>query len=98
MILEPGTFRLRGDVIELFPRYEDYPIRIELFGDEIEKIYSFDPLKMNTLNTYDSISIFPAKHFVVSRDKLEKAMEDIRNELSERLIYKSKGINHVTIG
>ena len=87
MILEPGTFRLRGDVIELFPRYEDYPIRIELFGDEIEKIYSFDPLKMNTLNTYDSISIFPAKHFVVSRDKLEKAMEEIRNELSERLIY-----------
>ena len=87
MILEPGTFRLRGDVIELFPRYEDYPIRIELFGDEIEKIYSFDPLKMNTLNTFDSISIFPAKHFVVSRDKLEKAMEDIRTELSERLIY-----------
>ena len=87
MILEPGTFRIRGDVIEIFPRYEDYPIRIELFGDEIEKIYSFDPLKMNTLSTFDSISIFPAKHFVVSRDKLEKAMEDIRNELSERLIY-----------
>ena len=87
MILEPGTFRLRGDVIELFPRYEDYPIRIELFGDEIEKIYSFDPLKMNILNTFDSISIFPAKHFVVSRDKLEKAMEDIRAELSDRLIY-----------
>ena len=47
MILEPGTFRLRGDVIEIFPRYEDYPIRVELFGDEIDRIYLFDPLKFS---------------------------------------------------
>ena len=49
MILEPGTFRLRGDVIELFPRYEEYPVRIELFGDEIEKIHSFDVLSSEIL-------------------------------------------------
>ena len=87
MVLEPGTFRLRGDVIEIFPRYEDYPIRIELFGDEVDRIYSFDSLKFSVLNEQDSVSIFPAKHFVVTRDILEKAMEKIRVELGERLMY-----------
>ena len=87
MVLEPGTFRLRGDVIEIFPRYEDYPIRIELFGDEVDKIYSFDPLKFSVLNEQDSVSIFPAKHFVVTREILEKAMEKIRVELGERLMH-----------
>ena len=87
MVLEPGTFRLRGDVIEIFPRYEDYPIRIELFGDEVDRIYSFDPLKFSVLNEQDSISIFPAKHFVVTRETLEKAMEKIRVELGERLMH-----------
>ena len=80
MVLEPGTFRLRGDVIEIFPRYEDYPIRIELFGDEVDRIYSFDPLKFSVLYEQDSVSIFPAKHFVVYRKELEKAMEKISLE------------------
>jgi excinuclease ABC subunit B len=87
MVLEPGTFRLRGDVIEIFPRYEDYPIRIELFGDEVDRIYSFDPLKFSVLNEQDSVSIFPAKHFVVTRQILEQAMEKIRVELGERLMH-----------
>ena len=87
MVLEPGTFRLRGDVIEIFPRYEDYPIRIELFGDEVDKIYSFNSMTSEILDHKDSLSIYPAKHFVVTRKKLEKAMEKIRNELGERLIY-----------
>ena len=87
MILEPGTFRLRGDVIEIFPRYEDYPIRIELFGDEVDRIYSFDTLKFSVLSEQDSISIFPAKHFVVTRKTLEEAMEKIRVELGERLMH-----------
>jgi len=87
MILEPGTFRLRGDVIEIFPRYDDYPVRIELFGDEIEKIYSFDSLTSEILDDKDILSIYPAKHFVVTRKKLEVAMEKIRDELGERLIY-----------
>ena len=87
MILEPGTFRLRGDVIEIFPRYDDHPVRIELFGDEIEKIYSFNSLTSEILDDKDILSIYPAKHFVVTRKKLEVAMEKIRDELGERLIY-----------
>tara|TARA_B100001123_G_scaffold330518_1_gene372486 strand:- start:656 stop:2659 length:2004 start_codon:yes stop_codon:yes gene_type:complete len=87
MILEPGTFRFRGDVIEIFPRYEEFPIRIEFFGDEIEKIYSFNSLTSKILDHRNYLSIYPAKHFVVNRKELEKAMEKIRLELSERLIY-----------
>ena len=87
MILEPGTFRLRGDVIELFPRYEEYPVRIELFGDEIEKIHSFDVLSSEILDTKETISIYPAKHFVVNKKELEIAMQKIRTELNDRLIY-----------
>ena len=87
MVLEPGTFRLRGDVIEIFPRYEEFPIRIELFGDEIEKIHSFNSLTSEILDSSDYLSVYPAKHFVVNRKELEKAMEKIRLELSERLIY-----------
>jgi len=87
MILEPGTFRLRGDVIELFPRYEEYPVRIELFGDEIEKIHSFDVLSSEILDTKEMISIYPAKHFVVNKKELEIAMQKIRIELNDRLIY-----------
>ena len=87
MVLEPGTFRLRGDIIELFPRYEEFPIRIELFGDEVEKIYSFNSLTSEILDSKESLSIYPAKHFVVNRKELEKAMEKIRAELSDRLTY-----------
>ena len=87
MILEPGTFRLRGDVIEVFPRYEDNPIRIELFGDQVEKIYSFDAMTSEILDERDFLSIYPAKHFVVSRKELEVAMKKIRNELGDRFIY-----------
>ncbi len=93
MILEPGTFRLRGDVIELFPRYEEYPVRIELFGDEIEKIHSFDILSSEILDNKELLSIYPAKHFVVNKKELEIAMEKIRKELSERLIsFKENGM------
>ena len=87
MILEPGTFRLRGDVIELFPRYEEYPVRIELFGDEVEKIHSFDVLSSEILDDKEVLSIYPAKHFVVNKKELEIAMDKIRKELSDRLIF-----------
>ncbi|MFL2988972.1 excinuclease ABC subunit UvrB [bacterium] len=93
MVLEPGTFRLRGDVIEIFPRYEEFPVRIELFGDEIEKIHSFNSLTSEILDTKDYLSIFPAKHFVVNKEELALAMEKIRLELSERLIdFKENGM------
>lgn len=87
MILEPGTFRLRGDVIELFPRYEEFPIRIELFGDEVEKIHTFNALTSEILDNKDYLSVYPAKHFVVNRQELERAMKQIRLELSDRLIF-----------
>ena len=87
MILEPGTFRVRGDLIEIFPFYEDYSIRIELFGDEIERIYSFDPMTNKRLEDYNDFSIFPAKHFVTTRENLNRSMDDIRLELSQRLKF-----------
>ena len=87
IVLEPGTFRVRGDIIEIFPAYDESPLRIELFGDEIDKIYSFHPLTGEVENTYDEFWIYPAKHFVTTRDNLNRAMEDIRSELSDRLQY-----------
>ena len=85
MVLEPGAFRVRGDMIEIFPFYEDYSIRIELFGDEIEKIYSFDVMTNSKLENFNEFSIFPAKHFVTTRENLNRSMDDIRSELSEQL-------------
>ena len=87
IVLEPGTFRVRGDIIEIFPAYDESPLRIELFGDEIDKIYSFHSLTGEVENTYDEFWIYPAKHFVTTRDNLNRAMEDIRSELSDRLQY-----------
>ena len=85
MVLEPGAFRVRGDMIEIFPFYEDYSIRIELFGDEIEKIYSFDVMTNSKLENFNEFSIFPAKHFVTTRENLNRSMDDIRSELSGQL-------------
>jgi len=80
-----GTFRVRGDVIEIFPAYEESAVRVELFGDEIERISRIDPLRGEGIELVDSCAIFPAKHFVVTRPRLEQAVADIRVELKERL-------------
>lgn len=85
MVLEPGTFRVRGDVIEVFPKYDQFAIRIELFGDEIEDIYSFDVLTGEKLQVFDEFWVYPARHFVTSRENLHRAMDDIRSELIPRL-------------
>lgn len=85
--LEPGTFRVRGDVIEIFPAYEEWALRIELFGDDVDKIYTFHPLTGEMQREFDDFWIYPAKHFVTTQDNLNRAMEDIRKELSERLKY-----------
>ncbi len=85
LILEPGTFRVRGDVIEIFPAYEELAVRIELFGDNIEKIYSFNSLTGEMCQTFDEYWVYPAKHFVTNRENLNRAMYDIREELSDRL-------------
>ena len=82
-----GKFRVRGDVVELFPAYEETAIRIELFGDEIERLTRIDPLTGEALFSLDSFTVFPAKHFVTSRPRLEKAVKTIREELKERLAF-----------
>ncbi len=81
-----GTFRVRGDVIEIFPASRgEQAIRVELFGDEIDRMTEIDVLTGEVLGTREHVGIFPASHFVTSRPRLEKAIERIRQELAERL-------------
>ncbi|NOZ62705.1 MAG: excinuclease ABC subunit UvrB [Calditrichaeota bacterium] len=80
-----GTFRVRGDVIEVIPAYEEEGFRIEMFGDEIESISRVDTLTGKTLGQQNTISIFAAKHYITSPDKLQRAIVSIREELQERL-------------
>ncbi len=89
---EAGTFRVRGDTIEIFPSYQEEGIRIEMFDDEIEAIKLFDPLTGKTLKEIDSIEIFPSSHYVTSKDRLLIAVERIKKELEERLeFFEKKG-------
>jgi excinuclease ABC subunit B len=80
-----GKFRLRGDSLTLLPAYEELAVRIDFFGDEVERIIEIDPLTGELLADRDSLDIYPAKHFVTSKDKLEQAIDDIEAELEERL-------------
>lgn len=80
-----GTFRARGDIIEVFPAYEEFAVRIELFGDEVDRIVEFDPLTGEILATREVMEIFPAKHWVTSAERLEMAIRSIEAELEERL-------------
>ena len=81
-----GTFRARGDVIDIFPAYEDaLAVRIELFGDEVDALYTFDPLRGTRKDDLDKIAIYPASHYVTPKEKLEKAVESIKIELAEML-------------
>ena len=82
-----GKFRVRGDNIEVFPSYGNTAYRISLWGDEIEGLYEFDPVNGRKIQTYDSISIYPATHFVLNREKHEQALASIAQELAERLEY-----------
>ncbi|MBX6362805.1 MAG: excinuclease ABC subunit UvrB [Gemmatimonadetes bacterium] len=81
-----GTFRVRGDVVEVFPAYEEQAVRIELFGDEVERITRFDPLTGETIVRLKRAAIYPATHFVTQRATVERAVERIRAELDERLL------------
>ncbi|MDI6716031.1 MAG: excinuclease ABC subunit UvrB [Actinomycetota bacterium] len=80
-----GTFRVRGDVLEIFPAYDEIAVRVEFFGDTIERIVTIDPLTGEILKAHDHISIYPATHFVTIEEKIEKALISIENELDERL-------------
>ncbi|HLV01011.1 MAG TPA: excinuclease ABC subunit UvrB, partial [Acidobacteriota bacterium] len=76
-----GNFRVRGDVIELVPSYDDFGIRIELFGDEIDSIYQFDPLTGEILQEHDRIPIYPRTHYVIPKERWSLAIESIKAEL-----------------
>jgi len=81
-----GAFRVRGDVVEVFPAYDEQAIRIELFGDEIERISRFDPLTGRTITRMERTAIYPATHFVTQRSTVDRALGLIRDELEERLL------------
>jgi len=87
MVLDRGNFRVRGDVIEIFPAYDDYPVRIELFGDEIENISVIDALTGEIIAQKERAVFYPAKHFVTPEAKMKKAIASIQEELYERLEY-----------
>jgi excinuclease ABC subunit B len=80
-----GTFRVRGDVIEIYPAYEKYAIRIDTFGDEVENIVYLDTVSGEILEEVDQVIIFPASQYVTTQDKLKRAIESIRVELEQRL-------------
>jgi excinuclease ABC subunit B len=83
--LYQGSFRVRGDVLEILPAYEELGIRVEYFGDEIERITRFDVLRGEAVQQVDRIAVYPRTHYVTPKDKLEKAIEGIKIELVERL-------------
>ena len=83
--LARGKFRIRGDTLEIVPAYEEVAVRIQFFGDEVERIVQLDPLTGELLGQLEEAAIYPAKHFVTSKERLELASADIGTELEERL-------------
>ncbi|MFK8115571.1 MAG: excinuclease ABC subunit UvrB [Rubripirellula sp.] len=89
---ERGKFRVRGDSIELWPSYEEFAYRIEMWGDEIEQISLIKPVSGETIKTVDHLYIYPARHFVMSEDRIQGALKVIREELKEQLeLFQSRG-------
>src|ERR671918_2370343 len=82
---EQGTFRVRGDSVEIFPAYAEQAIRVEFWGDEVERISKINPLTGDTISQIEQCAVYPAKHFVTERAKIERAANAIRAELAERL-------------
>jgi excinuclease ABC subunit B len=80
-----GTFRVRGDTVEIYPAYEEQAVRLELWGDEIERISKIDPLTGETIASLEKTAVYPAKHFITNRPTIERASLAIRQELAERL-------------
>ncbi|MFI0795054.1 excinuclease ABC subunit UvrB [Micromonospora rubida] len=85
MSFQRGTFRVRGDTLEIIPAYEDLAVRIELFGDEVEKLYYLNPLTGDVVREVDGLMIFPATHYTAGPERMERATRDIETELAERL-------------
>ncbi|MBC8078675.1 MAG: DEAD/DEAH box helicase family protein, partial [Chloroflexales bacterium] len=80
-----GTFRVRGDTLDIFPANSEIAVRVEFWGDEVERILELDPLTGEVLVTRTTVDIYPAKHFITTNDKLKLAITDIQDELTERL-------------
>ncbi len=92
MAFERTTFRARGDTIDIFPAGSDYAVRVELFGDEIDTIKEMNPVTGEILGSRNHISIFPASHYVTSKEHIERALETIEEELEDRVEwFKSRG-------
>jgi excinuclease ABC subunit B len=87
MEFTPGTFRIKGDTVEIFPSYGDEPFRIHFFGDEIEEIEAFDARSSQVLEKYDKLSIYPANMFVTSPDILQKAIWEIQQDMVKQVEY-----------
>jgi len=87
-----GTFRVRGDIVEVVPSYEEHALRIGLFGDEVDELAWFDPLTGKVLRRLDKVAVYPKSHFVTSRDRTKLAVESINKELDEhRALLESEG-------
>lgn len=82
-----GTFRVRGDVIDIYPAYEEYYVRVEMFGDEIEALSVLDPVTNRVLDRRKKIILYPASHFVTRRTTLDRAVGDIKKELADQLAF-----------
>ena len=80
-----GKFRVRGDTIEIFPAYEEVAVRVELFGDDVDRILQFDPLTGEIVRELDHVTVYPASHYVASRQRMERAIVGIERELADRL-------------
>ena len=92
MAFERGTFRVRGDTIEIIPMYEELAVRIEMFGDEIEKIMTLNPLTGEIIRDEEEIYIFPATHYAAGPETMKRAMGDIQDELQVQLnLFKKQG-------
>tara|TARA_B110000263_G_scaffold94527_1_gene82688 strand:+ start:6703 stop:8688 length:1986 start_codon:yes stop_codon:yes gene_type:complete len=87
MILEGGIFRVRGDIVDIFPIYDEHPIRLEFFGNEIEKISIFDLITGEIIKEINQVTFYPCKNFVTSRETINKGIELIKKELFDRLKF-----------
>ncbi len=90
MVLDGGIFRVRGDIVDIFPIYDENPIRLEFFGDEIEKISIFDLVTGEIIKEIEHVTFYPCKNFVTSKETIEKGIKSIKKELFERLSFLRK--------
>ena len=82
--LTRGTFRVKGEVLEIFPAYAESAYRMQLFGDEVESITHFDPLTGEVLDEVDHVSVWPASHYVTKEETIERAVDEIRREIEQQ--------------